>query len=189
MHSCYKLIKLCTYGYNPAFWWRLPCLNEKYTQCASTLDPGYKYHQWLCTSVQVCGWKMFGCHASCQQVSRCRTGGETEESIASTQWSMKMRDPLRFETQDRCPKHAYQWPVKEHVSTTEIKKNPSVLFIPFAQISFRQSSPLNWITLSPPELLFSPSLSIPTDHIPLSKPSSGTFSRFRLGCQCEWRLN
>ena len=61
-----------------------------------------------------------------------------------------------FETQDRCPKHAYQWPVKEHVSTTEIKKNPSVLFIPFAQISFRQSSPLNWITLSHPPTPFFP---------------------------------
>ena len=43
--------------------------------------------------LQVCGSKRLGSHAGCQEVGRCRTGSESEESIVGTQESMQVRDP------------------------------------------------------------------------------------------------
>ena len=43
-----------------------------------------------CTNTWI---KRIRCHVGCQEVNRCCTRGESEESIALWQWSMEVRDP------------------------------------------------------------------------------------------------
>ena len=88
-----------------------------------TLCPRFKSHQCLfffsCRST-------FSCHASCQEVSRCHTRGESEESIAHRQWNMQARDsswpwnPRADVT--RCPKQGYEWPHKKDLCPQKLFK-------------------------------------------------------------------
>ena len=62
----------------------------------------FKPHQRFWTFLQVCGLKMLGCHACCQEVSSCCTRAESTESIAHRQENKQVRDPLySFKTQGR----------------------------------------------------------------------------------------
>ena len=58
------------------------------------LGQGFEPHQWLYhVHVHVGGWKRLSCHTGHQEVSRCHTRGESEESIAHSWWNIQVRDP------------------------------------------------------------------------------------------------
>ena len=53
----------------------------KSTHCVAYLI-GVQIPPMLVHHVQLCGSERLGCSATCQEVSRCHTTGESEESIA-----------------------------------------------------------------------------------------------------------
>ena len=56
-----------------------------------TLNPGLPQ---MLVHLQVYGLEQLSCHAGHQEVSRCCTRGESEESIVCRQRNMQGRDPL-----------------------------------------------------------------------------------------------
>ena len=57
-------------------------------------------------------------YCSCEEVSRCHTRGDSEESAACGRWSMQVREPTlalipRVDV-TRSSKREYQWPHKKH---------------------------------------------------------------------------
>ena len=90
------------------------CLSYHMLWGSGPLDPGLKPHQCLYATMQM---KQLSCHAGYQEVSRCHTRGESEESIVYRQWSMQARestltlkpssDPIRN------PNQGCQWPHKK----------------------------------------------------------------------------
>ena len=59
-----------------------------------TFDPGFESHQCLYTHVCTSTWiKKVHYHANHQEVSRCCTSGESEESIARKRGCIQVRDP------------------------------------------------------------------------------------------------
>ena len=57
-----------------------------------TLNSCFESHQFLCAHVQVHRSKSLGYYAGHQEVSRCYTKGESEESIACKRQSIQARD-------------------------------------------------------------------------------------------------
>ena len=73
---------------------------------------------------QVCGLEWLGCHAGYQEVSRCRTRGESEVSNALRQQSTQAREyTLALKPRadiTRSPKQGYQLPKNGLISYKNI---------------------------------------------------------------------
>ena len=78
-----------------------PMLNITASKYHITLDPGLEPYQCLYASMWI---KRLGCLAGHQEVSRCRTKGESEESVAHRQQSKQGNPSCPVsETQARSP--------------------------------------------------------------------------------------
>ena len=71
--------------------------------------------------------KRLGCHAGHQEVSRCHTRGESEESIVHRWWSMQVREST-LALKPRVDvitssKRGYQWRHKKDLCPPQTKKN------------------------------------------------------------------
>ena len=82
-----------------------------------TLGRLFEPHKCLWTCLQVYGLKIFSCHAGHQEVSRCCTKGESEESIACRLKRMQVRNPLGLETQG-----GHHWKSKTGISVAPQKR-------------------------------------------------------------------
>ena len=71
--------------------------------CLSTL---YKTTFWDNACLKVHGWEWLGCHAGHQEISRCHTRGESDESIVCRWWSEEIHPG--FEIQGRCHQKSKQ---------------------------------------------------------------------------------
>ena len=96
-------------------------------QGRDTLDPGLEPYQCLYSSIWV---KWLSCHAGCQEIGRCHTRGDSEESVVCKGWSMQVRESTlalkpRVDV-TRIPKQGYQWPHKKVLCPPKFKKSEKI---------------------------------------------------------------